>query len=341
MASADDEDPLIGDLSEGAVLRAILARTAPAAHALLGPGDDAAVITTPSGAVVATADTLVHGPDFRTTWTTGYDLGWKAAAVNLADVAAMGATPTALLVSLAVPRGTRLSYVTQMADGLREACAALAPGCAVVGGDLTVSELMMVAVTALGDLGGRTAVTRAGARPGDVIALAGELGVAAAGLDLLFQRFRDGETPVAIDSTKLDAVEQHALDRQLRPHPPIGLAPAAADAGASAMMDVSDGLTLDAGRMAEASGAAIDFSGAALDALAFGGDRQRALAGGEDHGLLAAFPSDAVREHGLPAGFQAIGVVIEGREHGVLVDGTPVVHSGWDPYRDWDGVVSD
>src|SRR3954452_2204278 len=101
--SADD-DPRLGDLSEGTILRAILARTAPAARAIIGPGDDAAVIATPSGSGVATTDTLVHGPDFRLAWSSGYDLGWKSAAVNLADVAAMGARPTALLVALAVPR---------------------------------------------------------------------------------------------------------------------------------------------------------------------------------------------------------------------------------------------
>ncbi|BDZ38467.1 hypothetical protein GCM10025863_10810 [Microbacterium suwonense] len=171
--ASDPDDPRIGDISEGAVLRAILARTAEASHTLLGPGDDAAVVAAPSASVVATTDTLVEGPDFRRAWSSGYDLGWKSAAVNLADIAAMGATPTALLVALAVPRDVRLSFVAAMADGFREACDALAPGCAVVGGDLTVSELMMIAVTALGDLGGHAAVTRSGASPGDVVALAG------------------------------------------------------------------------------------------------------------------------------------------------------------------------
>lgn len=331
MASASDDDPRIGDISEGAVLRAILARTAPASHAVLGPGDDAAVIAAPSSSVVASADTLVEGPDFRLAWSGGYDLGWKSAAVNLSDIAAMGAVPTGLLVSLAVPSDTRLSFIEAMADGFRECCARLAPGCSVVGGDLTVSELLVIAVTALGDLGGRTAVTRAGAAPGDVVALAGELGVAAAGLGLLFARFRDGSTPVRVDLSVLDATQQRALDRQLRPEPPLALGPAAADAGATAMMDVSDGLALDASRLADASGVTIDFSGAALDALAFGGDRGRALGGGEDHGLLATFPAGA-----LPEGFTPIGAVIARADAAVLVDGQTATPSGWDPYRDWD-----
>lgn len=331
MAPGSDDDPRIGDISEGTVLRAILARTAPASHALLGPGDDAAVVAAPSGSVVATADTLVEGPDFRLAWSSGYDLGWKSAAVNLSDVAAMGAVPTALLVSLAVPADTRLSFVEAMADGFRECCSQLAPGCSVVGGDLTVSELLVVAVTALGDLGGRTAVTRAGARPGDVVALAGELGVAAAGLGLLFGRFREGASPVPVERSTLDAMQRGALDRQLRPVPPVALGPAAADAGATAMMDVSDGLALDASRMADASNVTIEFSGAALDALAFGGARERALGGGEDHGLLATFPPGR-----MPEGFVQIGTVSARAGAPVLVDGEPVAERGWDPYRDWD-----
>lgn len=322
----EDDDPRLGDISEGRILQAILARTAPASHTLIGPGDDAAVIAAPSGTVVATTDTLVHGPDFRLAWSSGYDLGWKAAAVNLADVAAMGARPTALLVALAVPRDLRLSFVERLADGFSDACAALAPGCGVVGGDLTVSDTLTVAVTALGDLEGRAAVTRSGARPGDAVAVAGELGHAAHGLAVLFGRFRDGETPVAVDSGLLLDGERAALSAQLRPAPPIGLGPVAAVAGATAMMDISDGLALDARRMAEASGVTI-----ALDGDALGENRERALAGGEDHALLATF-SDGV----LPPGFRIIGAVLPRGADALLCDGAPVDVAGWDPYRDWD-----
>nr|WP_201469617.1 thiamine-phosphate kinase [Microbacterium hydrocarbonoxydans] len=322
----DDDDPRLGELSEGEILRAILARTAPGSHTLLGPGDDAAVIAAPSGSVVATTDTLVHGPDFRLAWSSGYDLGWKAAAVNLADVAAMGARPTALLVALAVPRDLRLSFVTALADGLRECCQALAPGCAVVGGDLTVSDVLTVAVTALGDLEGRPPVTRSGARVGDVVAVAGELGHAAHGLSVLFGRFRDGDQPVSVDPRRLGAGESAALTAQLRPSPPIGLGPVAAVSGATAMMDVSDGLALDARRLASASEVTLS-----LDAAALGTHPERALAGGEDHALLATFPAGQ-----LPPGFRVIGSVIPQGEEGVLLDGAPVDATGWDPYRDWD-----
>lgn len=311
------------------MLRAILARTPPATHTILGPGDDAAVIAAPSDSVVATTDTLVHGPDFRMAWSSGYDLGWKSAAVNLADVAAMGARPTALLVALAVPRDLRLSFVEQLADGLRDACEALAPGCAVVGGDLTVSDVLTVAVTALGDLEGREAVTRSGARPGDVVAVAGELGHAAHGLAVLFGRFRDGDTPVPVDSSVLAAGERSALDAQLRPAPPIGLGVAASVAGATAMMDVSDGLALDAGRLAEASGVTLSFVSSAL-----GSDPARALTGGEDHAMLATFPPGM-----LAPGFRVIGEVLERSTEGVMCDGQPVDAGGWDPYRDWDSAA--
>ncbi|MEV4667192.1 thiamine-phosphate kinase [Microbacterium sp. LWO12-1.2] len=322
------DDPRLGDLSEGRILHAILSRTAPATHTILGPGDDAAVIAAPSGSVVATTDTLVHGPDFRLAWTSGYDLGWKAAAVNLADIAAMGAQPTALLVALAIPRDLRLSFVERLADGFRDACAALAPGCAVVGGDLTTSDVLTVAVTALGDLEGREAVTRSGARPGDAVAVAGELGHAAHGLSILFDKFREDGSPVPVDPARLASGESAALSAQLRPAPPIGLGRIAAISGATSMMDVSDGLALDAGRLATASGVTL-----ALRRATLGDDPHRALMGGEDHALLATFP-DGV----LPPGFRIIGEVRPRGADSVLCDEAPVEVVGWDPYRDWDSV---
>jgi thiamine-monophosphate kinase len=323
-------DPTVGELSEGEVLRAVLGRFAPSA-AIVGPGDDAAVLAAPDGRIVATVDTLVHGPDFRLAWSSAFDLGWKAAAVNLADVAAMGARPTALLVALAMPDATTLTFVTDLADGLRAACEALAPGCAVQGGDLTVSETLTVAVTALGDLEGREPVRRSGASPGDVVALAGEAGHAAAGLRILFSRFRDASgAPLALDRSALAAGEGVLVDAQLRPEPPIGLGPVAATAGATAMMDVSDGLALDARRLADASGATVD-----LIADALGPDPSTALVGGEDHALLATFPAEA----SLPPGFRAIGRVLDRADASLTVDGEPFGgRGGWDPYRDWDAV---
>lgn len=322
------EDPRVDELSEGRILRGILDRLGPSA-APVGPGDDAAVLAAPDGRVVATTDTLVHGPDFRLAWTSAYDLGWKAAAVNLADIAAMGARPTALLVALAMPGATRLSFVEALADGLRDACARLAPGCAVEGGDLTVSETLTVAVTALGSLDGRAPVLRSGARVGDTVALAGEAGAAARGLDVLFRRFRDaaGE-PVAVELGDLDAGEVACVAAQLRPEPPIALGPIAADAGATAMMDVSDGVALDATRMADASGVTLT-----IDSASLGARRGWTVDGGEDHALLATFPAGAA----LPVGFRAVGSVLPRGTEALLVDDAPYEgRGGWDPYRDWD-----
>ena len=322
------QDPWVGELSEGEILSAILRELGPSA-AEVGPGDDAAVLTASDGRVVATVDTLVHGPDFRLAWSSGFDLGWKAAAVNLADIAAMGARPTSLLVALAMPDAPRLSFVVDLARGLRAGCEALAPGCVVEGGDLTVSDVLTVAVTALGTLEGRPAVRRSGARPGDVVAATGRLGDAARGLRLLFDRFRDAAgNPVPVDRADLTADEARELDAQLRPAPGITDGVRAALAGATAMMDLSDGLVLDAGRMAAASGVTLDLRRGQL-----GPHPDDALSGGEDHGLLATFPTpDAV-----PDGFRIIGVVRERGETPVLVDGARYEgNGGWDPYRDWD-----
>lgn len=306
----------LGSLGEGAVLARILPLLPAPAAQLLGPGDDAAVVAAPDGRFVVTTDTMIHGPDFRLAWSTGYDLGWKAAASNLSDVAAMGAVPTALVVALAAPADTPVAFLERFAEGLRDACALLAPGAGSVGGDLSVSETMTIAVTAFGDLEGRAPVVRSGARAGDMVAVAGALGEAAEGLRLLF------EHGVTDPGTLRDDPRVAA---QLRPRPPVAAGRLAALAGATAMIDLSDGLALDARRVAAASGVAIDLSREAV------GSRS-ALDGGEDHSLLATFPGE------VPDGFRVIGHVVEGS--GLLIDGEPYeARGGWDPYADWDGAA--
>lgn len=333
----------LGAIGEVATLSRIFPRLPAAASALLGPGDDAAVIAAPDGRFVVTTDMMIHGPDFRLAWSTAFELGWKAAASNLADVAAMGAVPTALVVAIAAPATTPVSLLEGIADGLREACAALAPGCGVVGGDLSVSHTLTLAVTAFGDLEGRHPVLRSGARVGDIVAVSGVLGAAASGLALLFEHGVDSKgTPDAAATTLLRAREPEAVAAQLAPTPPIADGVVAAVAGATSMLDLSDGLALDARRVALASGVAIDLSSAAVGAGAGGagagatavGSRAARLAldGGEDHSLLATFPP-AVE---LPPGFRALGVVRAGA--GVLVDGRPYERAGgWDPFAGWNG----
>jgi thiamine-monophosphate kinase len=312
-------------IGESATLARIFPRLPASSHALLGPGDDSAVIAAPDGRFVVTTDMMIHGPDFRLAWSTPHDLGWKAAASNLADVAAMGATPTALVVAIAAPADSPVSLLEGICDGLREACLALAPGCGVVGGDLSVSDTLTIAVTAFGDLGGRDPVLRSGARPGDVVAVAGVLGHAAAGLRLLFDHAVVDDRPDAAAAAALRASQPALVAAQLAPRPPIGHGVLASRAGATAMLDLSDGLALDARRLALASGVAVDLSSAAV------GSRE-ALDGGEDHSLLATFPPGSA----LPGGFTVIGAVVAGA--GVLVDGQDYSErGGWDPYEQWTG----
>jgi thiamine-monophosphate kinase len=319
-------DDTLGSIGEAAVLRRIFPRLPDADVALVGPGDDAAVLAAPDGRFVVTTDTMVHGPDFRLAWSTPHDLGWKAAATNLADVAAMGARATALVVALAAPPGTPVVLLEGLADGLRDACNELAPGAGVVGGDLSASATLVIAVTAFGDLEGRAPVLRSGARAGDTVAVSGALGLAAEGLALLFERAVDAEgRPDAELATALRGSDAAALDAQLTPRPPLTDGVAAARAGATAMLDISDGLAIDARRIADASGVCLDLSRAAIGSPA-------ALAGGEDHSLLATFPPETP----LPGGFRRIGVVRAGS--GLAIDGTPHgERGGWDPYDSWDG----
>lgn len=313
----------LGELGESAVLGRIFPRLPESASTVVGPGDDAAVLAAPDGRFVVTTDTMVEGPDFRLAWSTPHDLGWKAAATNLADVAAMGAVPTALVVAVAAPPTTDVALLEGLADGLRDACAALAPGCGVVGGDLSSSATLTIAVTAFGDLQGRAAVLRSGARPGDVVAVSGELGHAAEGLELLFERAVDADgRPDPLRAAAVRAEFPAEVGAQLAPTPPLADGVAAALAGATAMLDVSDGLAIDARRIATASGALLD-----LDTASVGSSS--ALTGGEAHALLATFPPDAE----LPGGFRVIGRVLAGE--GLSVDGRPFqARGGWDPYRD-------
>ena len=326
--TADDTVEGVGEL---ATLARILPRLPRGDHTLLGPGDDAAVVAAPDARFVVTTDLMVHGPDFRRAWSTPHDLGWKAAASNLADVAAMGARPTALVVALAVPGDTLVAELEAFADGLREGCAVMAPGAGVVGGDLSVSPTFTVAVTAFGDLEGRAPVRRDGARPGDVVAVSGALGRSARGLDLLFRVGVDHEGRP--DASAAEALRARDADVgwHLAPTPPVADGRAAAIAGATAMLDLSDGLALDAGRVARAGGVVVDLTAAAL------GDEVRlSLSGGEDHSLFATFPPGVP----LPGGFRAVGTVRDtaGGAPRVTLDGSDLGEAGgWDPYRLWSG----
>jgi thiamine-monophosphate kinase len=288
---------------------------------VVGIGDDAAVLAAPDSRVVASVDLLVENQHFRRDWSTATEVGGKAAAQNLADIAAMGAQPTALLVGLAAPGGLPVAWAEDLATGLAQECARV--GAVVAGGDISAAPLIMVAVTALGDLGGRPPVTRAGARPGDLVAVVGLLGHSAAGLALL----KAGRTEPA-----------SLLAAHRWPHPEYAAGPEAAALGATAMIDVSDGLVQDLGHVAEQSGVRIDLESAPLprdDALRAAADAlgeqdplDWILTGGEDHALAATFPPGAA----LPTRWSVVGRVSAGQ--GIRVDSRHVEGmSGWRHFR--------
>lgn len=301
----------LGELGEFGLIAKVITDVSGSPQVLIGPGDDTAVVAAPDGRVVITTDMLVEGVHFRRDWSSAVDIGRKAAAASLADVVSMGAVPTSLVVAFAAPSDLPVSWAVQCTAGIREEAAAT--GAVIVGGDVVASDRIVISVTALGDLRGRAPVLRSGARDGDVIAVAGRLGWSAAGLAVLSRGFR---SPKAL-------VDAHRF-----PTPPYALGPAAAVAGATSMIDVSDGLIADARHVAEASGVdlAISTQGweiaepIAAAAAAYNVDpRQWILTGGEDHALLATFP-EGVQP---PVGFDVIGVVQAAGESGpgVLVDG--------------------
>jgi len=309
----------VSDLGEFGLIRRVAAASVPTESTVLGPGDDAAVVATPDGRVVASTDLLVENVHFRRDWSTATDVGRKAAARSFADIAAMGATPTALLVGLATPGSLDVEWVDGLHAGLREECGEV--GAAIVGGDVVSGDVVMIAVTALGDLGGRAPITLDGARPGDVVAVAGRLGWSAAGLAVLSRGFR---SPVQV-------VSAHR-----RPEPPYADGLAAAELGATSMTDVSDGLIGDLGHIAEASEVRIDLAGERLDIPAKLREVGAALnvdplvwvlTGGEDYALAATFPART----SLPDTWTVIGSVAEGE--GVRVDGRRWPSGGHEHFR--------
>lgn len=326
----------VSDLTESGLLERILPRLSGSMEAIVGPGDDAAVISAVDGSFVLTIDSLVENLDFRLARpnghvTSGFDVGWKAVAQNLSDINAMGARATSLVVSLTLPSATHVEWVEDLADGMAAAVAQLgAKRCGVVGGDLGAGRDISVTIAATGTLESIGPILRSGGRPGDVVALAGSVGRAAAGLAIMeSHHLASTLTPGLIE----------LVNAQRRPCPPLAAGPAAARGGASAMLDLSDGLVKDAARIAAASSVAINIDGDAARRLALPLRGAAALlgvdplgwvlSGGEDHGLLAAFP----RSTTLPSGFHVIGTVAEG-DPKVTIDGQRIAAGGWDHFSD-------
>lgn len=314
-----DGDLSLAELGEFPMIDRIVAGRRQPAGVLIGPGDDAAVVTAPDARVAVTTDMLVEGRHFRLDWSSPHDVGRKAIAQNAADIEAMGASPTSFVVAFGAPAHTPASRVLELADGMWHEVTRMGAG--IVGGDLVCSSQWVVSVTALGDLAGRVPVCRSGARAGAHIAVAGGLGRSAAGL--------------ALWDNEIDGFDE-LKQSHLVPEPPYGQGAAASESGVLAMTDVSDGLVADLGHLATASGVVIhihsqalqaDVDAVAAAARACGADpRALVLGGGEDHALVGCFDGR------VPAGWRVIGHVAEGRPE-VLVDGSPWIGSaGWQSF---------
>ena len=305
MTSGASDGPTIGDIGEFGLIEQVRAQIGDNRHILIGSGDDAAHVSTNDGSFLVSTDLLVEGRHFRRDWSSAHDVGRKAAACNLSDINAMGGVATALTVGFGAPADLPVSWALEMIRGFEVECAHV--GAHIVGGDVTASDAIIIAVTAMGDAA--RPVRRSGALPGDVVAFAGDLGLAAAGFATLSRGFR---SPKA-------AVEAHRV-----PHPPYAAGPQAAGAGATSMTDVSDGLLADLGHIAEASGVAIDLQSSAFEipeavstvAEALGRKAlDFVLTGGDSYALVATFSSETA----LPSSWTRIGHVADGT--GVTVDG--------------------
>lgn len=305
-------DATLGDVGEFGLISELVALFPQGEHVLLGPGDDAAVLRVRTGHVVVSTDLVVEGRHFRRDWVDAVDVGHRAAAQNISDINAMGGRAHSLTIGLAAPSDLPASWALDFARGFAEECAGV--GASIVGGDVTGASEIVVSVSVLGACT-QAPVLRSGASAGEVLALAGRQGWAAGGLAVLGRGFR---SPRAL------------VDAYRRPEPPYDAGPAAADAGATSMIDVSDGLLAEVGHLAAHSGVAIDVRRAALDLpeplLAVGSALNidpvvLVLGGGEDHSLLATFPARAT----LPDGWRVIGEVGEVRdgEPAVTLDGAP------------------
>lgn len=320
-----------------AAIRKVLSGTAPGV--VVGVGDDAAVVEAGSGERVLTTDMLVEGVHFDRGLASARDLGYKAIVVNVSDVAAMAASPRFALASLALSPETDAAWTMELFGGMRGACDEYA--LSLIGGDLNRGDAAVVSITVVGEVAPGRAVLRSGAQVGDRVVVTGSLGAAAAGLFLA--KSAPGRAVASEWGREL-------LAAHFRPVARVGEAQTLAQAGATAMMDISDGLAKDLGRLCAESrvGARIDLGripvakglGPAAEVLGLD-PLETALSGGEDYELLATIAPAAVegaraelRER-FGVTLADIGAIIEEGLCAVDQDGRefPLEPKGWDHFE--------
>jgi thiamine-monophosphate kinase len=308
-----------------AAIRRVLAGAGPEIR--VGPGDDAAVIGVSAGAeLLVTTDVLVEGVHFDRALSAARDLGYKAIVASVSDVAAMAGSPRAAVCALALRDEVSASWAVELLGGMRDACSEHALW--LVGGDLSRGPAVTIAVTVTGEVAPGAAVLRSGASPGDVLVVTGALGASAAGLR------------VARGGSVASALDRELLRAHFRPTARVGEARVLARHGATAMIDLSDGLALDLSRVCRASrvGARVRL----VDVpVADGATPGEALGGGEDYELLAALPRGAVDgaraelRDAFGVSLAAIGDIIDGEGLvAVEADGAerPLEPEGWDHF---------
>ncbi|HXF36332.1 MAG TPA: thiamine-phosphate kinase [Actinomycetota bacterium] len=310
----------------------------PGPEVRVGVGDDAAVLAPGRGDLLLTTDLLVEGVHFERSWTPPRDLGFKAIAVNVSDVAAMAGSPRYAVVGLGMPPDVDDAWALELLGGMRAACDEHALW--LVGGDLSRAERVVVSVAVVGEAPPGGAVTRTGARPGDRVVVTGWLGAAAGGL--LLARGPGRGRALGTEAARV------LLAALARPTPRVGEGRTLARAGATAMIDLSDGLALDLARLCRASGvgarvtlAAVPVAPALIELRdELGADPlELALSGGEDYELLATLPPAGVaaaraelRER-FGVSLAEIGGIIEGEGLSAIgPDGreSPLEPRGWD-----------
>lgn len=309
---------------------------------IVGLGDDAAVLAPTTGHQLLTTDLLVEGVHFDLAAISPRDLGAKAVTVNVSDIAAMGGSPRAALASIALTEYVEASWVMELYGGMRDACAEYAV--ALVGGDTNRGDLVVVSVCVAGEVAPGRAVTRSGARPGDAIVVTGSLGAAAGGLAV--SRTQAAKTAEVLSRPW----GRELVDAFERPVARVGEGQMLARCGATAMMDLSDGLAKDLSRLCRASGvggrvelAAVPVSRALREGGASLGVDPLALAlgGGEDYELLATLGPDDVEvgrrelDERFGVTLTSVGTIVEGAGLVALdPDGgeAPLEAAGWDHF---------